>query len=153
AVTPPAAEPKPVAPTPTPSRPTAAPSQRAESTPAPQQKEPRTVRSGEYAASPWVDVQGGPRNSGFIIRAGELPGVASADQTQIELFDPVFFPPPTDSVPVHALFLAYRLGPFIENFGQVVIPTGIIEVTRTRDPREAVTGRIVQMFDVVQEGQ
>ena len=153
AVTPSAAEPK--AGAPAPSRPAAAPPARVESKPAPgpQQTPTRTVRPGEYAAAPWVDVPGGPRNSGFIIRSGELPGVESADQSQMHLFDPVFFSPPSDSVPVHSLFLAYRLGPLIENFGQVVIPTGIIEVTRTRDPREAVTGRVVKMFDVVQEGQ
>lgn len=157
AVTPPAAtEPKPVTPTPAPSRPAVAPTQRVESapTPAPQQQTSfPTVRPGEYAAAPWVDAAGGPPHSGFIIRSGELPGVASADQSEVQLYDPVFFSPPTDSVPVHALFLAYRLGPLIENFGQVVIPTGVIEVTRSRDPREAVTGRVVKMFGVVREGQ
>jgi len=155
AVTPPSAEPKAIAPTPAPSRPAAAPPARVEAAPAPAspQAPSRTVRPGEYAAAPWVDVPGGPRNSGFIIRSGQLPGVASADQSQMQLYDPVFFSPPTDSVPVHSLFLAYRLGPLIENFGQVVIPTGVIEVTRTRDPREAVTGRVVKMFDVVEEGQ
>lgn len=152
AVTPPAAEPKVAAPAP--SRPAAVPQQRVETpTPAAQQTASRTVRPGEYAASPWVDVPGGPRHSGFIMRSGELPGVASADQSRMQLYDPVFFSPPTDSVPVHSLFLAYRLGPLIENLGQIVIPTGIIEVTRTRDPREAVTGRVVKMFDMVREGQ
>jgi hypothetical protein len=41
----------------------------------------------------------------------------------------------------------------IENFGQIVIPTGVIEVTRSPRDGEAATGRVVKMYSTVLQGQ
>ncbi|HVX41673.1 MAG TPA: LysM peptidoglycan-binding domain-containing protein [Gemmatimonadaceae bacterium] len=111
-----------------------------------------TVRRGEYIASPWVDARGGPRISGHVIESAEVPGIASADRTRLNLYDPVFFAPPAgDAAPEHARYLTYRLGPLIEDFGQIVIPTGIIEVTRAPRNGEAATGRVVALFGQIGE--
>jgi len=123
--------------------------------PAPLLQAPKSVvRAGEFAAAPWVDQQGGPRGSGYVIQNQDIPGIATADQSRVNLYDPVAFAPPAGSATGdHELFLAYRLGPLIEDLGQVVIPTGIIQVTRTPGPGEAAVGRLVKMFGPVEQGQ
>jgi LysM repeat protein len=113
-----------------------------------------TVRFGEYAASPWVDEAGGPRGWGYIMEGRDLPGIATYDRSRINLYDAVLVAPPVGSVAAeHELFLSYRFGPFIENFGQVVIPTGIVEITRSPRNGEAAIGRVVKMFERVAADQ
>jgi len=124
-------------------------------TPQPQTQAPRTaVRPGEYAASPWVDQRGGPSGSGYIMQAVDLPGVASADKSRMSLFDRVLIAPPTGAAaPEKELYLVYKLGPLIEDFGQIVIPTGIVEITRAPRNGEAATARVVKMFTEMLQGQ
>jgi LysM repeat protein len=113
-----------------------------------------TVRMGEYLAAPWVDISGGPKGAGRLIEARDLPGIASHDRTRLQLYDHVFVAPPVGSVaPEHELYLTYILGPDIEEFGQIVIPTGIVEVTRSARNGEAATARIVKLYGDVRQGQ
>jgi hypothetical protein len=125
----------------------------AEPPPAPVEVAPvvlSNVRVGEYAAAPWVDEFGGPRGSGFIMEGRDLPGIATHDRSRLDLFDAVLFAPPVGAVaPERELYLAYRLGPYYEDFGQIVIPTGIIEVTRSPRNGEAAIGRVVKKFGEV----
>jgi len=112
------------------------------------------VRAGEYMAAPWVDQRGGPRGSGYLMGARDLPGIASKDQSRLNLYDHVLVAPPVGSVaPEREWYLTYRLGPLIEDFGQIVIPTGVIEVTRSPRNGEAAIGRVVKMFGEVLQGQ
>jgi len=112
------------------------------------------VRPGEYAAAPWVDQRGGPNGSGYLIQAVDLPGIATADQSRLSLYDKVVMAPPAGAAPSErALYLSYRLGPLLDDLGQVVIPTGIIEVTRAPRNGEAALGRVVKMFNEVEQGQ
>lgn len=144
----PVAQPAPVAaPTPPPAR--------ADTTPASMLEEaPSVVRSGEYAAAPWVDKKGGPSGSGYVIQNADLPGIASADQSRINMSDRVVFAPPAGSTPAeHELYLTYRLGPVLEKLGQVVIPTGIVQVTRSPRNGEAGMARVVKMFGEMLQGQ
>jgi hypothetical protein len=70
------------------------------------------------------------------------------------LYDPVFIAPPTGAVaPEHEVYLAYKLGPLIEDFGQIVIPTGLIEVTRAPRNGEAAIGRVKKIFAEMLQGQ
>jgi hypothetical protein len=72
----------------------------------------------------------------------------------MQLYDRVFISPPANAVPVeHRLYLAYALGPFMEGFGQIVIPTGLIEITRVPASGEAAVGRVVKMFGEVLQSQ
>lgn len=113
-----------------------------------------TVRMGEYLAAPWVDISGGPKGAGRLIEARDLPGIASHDRTRLQLYDHVFVAPPVGSVaPEHELYLTYVLGPDIEEFGQIVIPTGIVEVTRSARNGEAATARIVKLYGEIRQGQ
>jgi LysM repeat protein len=112
------------------------------------------VRVGEYAAAPWVDAHGGPRGSGYIMEGRDIPSIATNDRSRLNLFDAVLVAPPVGSVaPEHELYLSYRLGPSIEDFGQIVIPTGVIEITRSPRNGEAAIGRVVKMFSTVQANQ
>jgi hypothetical protein len=137
--------------------PTAAPTgpARTDSTPAPLLQTARSlVRSGEYAASPWVDQKGGPSGSGYVMQNADIPGIASADQSRLNLYDPVVFAPPAGPAAAERqLYLAYQLGPELEKLGQVVIPTGIIQVTRSAHDGEAALGRVVKMFGQMGQGQ
>jgi len=110
------------------------------------------VRMGEYVAAPWVDANGGPQHHGYIIESAELPGIASADRSRMRLYDRVFVDP-AQAATGRALYLVYRLGPMLTDFGQIVIPTGVIEVPRPAQPGEAAVGRVVRMFDEILEGQ
>jgi LysM repeat protein len=111
------------------------------------------VRTGEYAAAPWVDKQGGPSVSGYVMQNADIPGIASADQSRMNLYDRVVFAPPSGAAATErTLYLAYRLGPVLENLGQVVIPTGIIQVTRSPRDGEAGMGRVVKMFGEMLQG-
>lgn len=113
-----------------------------------------TVRLGEYVASPWVDQPGGPIGAGYIIESGDIPGIASHEKLNLQVYDPVVIAPPVGStVAKREWYLTYRLGPFIETFGQIVIPTGVVEVTRPGEPGEASVARIVRMFGNMEKGQ
>jgi LysM repeat protein len=141
----------PPVPAPTPVRPVTPPVTRLDTVPPPPH---RAVRIGEYVAAPWVDERGGPHGSGYIIENGNLPGIAWPDRSRMNLYDPVMIAPPVGAVaPEHELYLSYRLGPLIEDLGQIVIPTGIIEVTRSPRHGEATVGRVVKMFGEVLQGQ
>ena len=49
------------------------------------------------------------------------------------------------------MYLAYRNGPLIEDVGQVIIPTGVIEVVRPPVNGEAAIARVQRMFREVNE--
>jgi len=113
-----------------------------------------TVRMGEYLAAPWVDQRGGPRGSGAVLGVRDAPGIETQDRSRMNLEDEVLVAPPVGSVaPEHELYLAYRFGPLIENFGQIVVPTGVIEITRSARNGEAAVGRVVKLFDEMLQGQ
>jgi LysM repeat protein len=112
------------------------------------------VRPGEYAAAPWVDDRGGPRGSGFIMQGVDLPGIASQDKSRMNLYDRVLIAPPVGAIaPERELYLAYKLGPLIEGFGQIVIPTGLVEITRAPRNGEAAIARVVKLFGEMLQGQ
>jgi hypothetical protein len=113
-----------------------------------------TIRMGEYLAAPWVDISGGPKGAGTLIEGRDLPGIASADRSRLQLYDHVFVEPPVGSVaPEHELYLTYVLGPDIEQFGQIVVPTGIVEVTRSARNGEAAIARVVKLYGEMLQGQ
>ncbi len=113
-----------------------------------------TVRVGEFAAAPWVDQRGGPRLSGYIMQSADIPGIASVDRSRMQLYDRILVSPPAGAVvPERERFLVYRLGPLIEDFGQIVIPTGIVEITQAPGKGEAASARVVKIFSEILQGQ
>lgn len=107
-----------------------------------------TVRPGEVIAAPYVDREGGPRGFGRILKSGDIPGIAEAsDRELFKAYDRVFIAPPVGHVaPEGERYLAVRLGPVLEDQGQVVIPTGIVEVTRAARSGVAAGAKVVRVF-------
>ena len=107
-----------------------------------------TVRAGEMLAAPFVDREGGPRGYGRILKSGDIAGVAEAsDRYLFQGYDRIFIVPPVGQVaPEGERYLAYSLGPIIEGQGQIMIPTGIIEVTRAARADTAAVAKVVKAF-------
>ena len=114
-----------------------------------------TVRWGEHIAAPWVDQKGGPRDWGTITGTADLSSHANfANRADFDLYDKVLFAPPAGGPSaVRSRYLAYVLGPLIEDFGQIVIPTGIVEVLRAPGDGEAGIAHVVKVFNRVQKEQ
>jgi LysM domain-containing protein len=117
------------------------------------------VRPGQVAAAPWVDRVGGPRGPGQVYRSRELSAVSqSADRGPFQLFEEVLFTPPSGAtVRLGDRYLAYDHGPIIEGLGQLMVPTGILEVVRLperiRGPGRDVAGvaRVVRLYRALRE--
>ena len=109
---------------------------------------PPRVRAGEYVAAPWVDSRGGPRESGRIIEVNDMAGIAQhSGRSRLQGFDNVLISPPAN-VPVRAgaRYVSYELGPYIDDVGQIVMPTGVVEVVSEPRAGEALVARVVQVF-------
>jgi len=114
--------------------------------------DPPTVRTGEMLVAPFVDREGGPRASGSIVRSGDLAGIAQAsDKERFQPYDRVMIQPPVGHVaPEGERYLSYRLGPVLPEQGQIVVPTGVVEVIRApRDGAPAIA-KIVKAFAELQ---
>jgi LysM repeat protein len=114
-----------------------------------------TVRWGEYIAAPWVDERGGPRDWGRITATADLSAHANfANRSDFDLYDKVLFAPPAGApTGARTRYLSYVLGPLIEDFGQIVIPTGIVEVVRAPGDGEAGIAQVVKVFNRIQKDQ
>ena len=111
------------------------------------------VRYGDLIRAPWIDRLKGPPVWGRILGAADLPGIEPARQRgRFQINDRVLIAPPTGSVGQEKeTYLAYRNGPMIEEVGQVIVPTGIIEVIRPPVNGEASIARVIRMFSEVSE--
>jgi len=107
-----------------------------------------TVRAGEAIVAPFVDREGGPRSFGRLLKAGDLAGVAEASERyRFQAYDRVMIEPPVGNVaPEGERFLAYRLGPILEKLGQVMIPTGIVEVVRAPRAGAPAMAKVIRAF-------
>ena len=112
------------------------------------------VRQGEYLASPFVWTVGGPVGAGRVLKTAASQIVApTIEQRVYQSQEAVYIRFPWGASRANGeRFITYELGPVLEGQGQVVIPTGIIEVQA--DPG-AGDGRAVinQRFRQVLEGQ
>ncbi len=108
------------------------------------------IREWDYYAAPWVDREGGPRGAGKVVAPVDIPGIGTeVERDRVQFQDRVYVTPPASAMPQRGdRYLTYALGPVLPNLGQVVIPTGIVEVERPGDG-EATTVRIVRQFDEI----
>ena len=91
---------------------------------------PGGVRQGEIESAPYSDREGGPRGPGKIVSSADRPGIkTSIVQIRYQINDDLYLDLPRGSIPrLGDSYMSYVLGPDLGEFGQVVIPTGILRI-------------------------
>jgi LysM repeat protein len=112
------------------------------------------VRVGETFAAPWLDRLKGPDDQGTIVGSAEISGIATTTpRTRMLNEERAYITLPKDIVPARGdRYLAFTLGPVLENGSQVVEPTGVVEVERAENG-DASTVRIITQYSNVEAGQ
>ena len=112
------------------------------------------IREWDYYAAPWVDREGGPTGSGKIHTTVEISGIPmKSERDRFQFQERIYVTPPASAMPQAGdRYITYTLGPVLSDLGQIIIPTGIIEV-ETPGVGEATTARIVRQFDEIRPDQ
>jgi LysM repeat protein len=112
------------------------------------------VRVGETYAAPWLDRANGPSDQGTIVGSAEISGIATnTPRSRMLNEERAYITLPKDVVPSRGdRFLAFQLGPVLENGSQMVEPTGVLEVERAENG-DASTVRIITQYSNVEAGQ
>ena len=89
---------------------------------------PSAVRRGEVEAAPYADR--GPRGPGRLVSSVDRMGIkASIEQARYKLNDELYAELPRGATPrLGDRYMSYVLGPDLGGNGQVIIPTGIVQV-------------------------
>ncbi|MDA1081082.1 MAG: LysM peptidoglycan-binding domain-containing protein [Gemmatimonadetes bacterium] len=101
---------------------------------------PRTaVRSGDFESSPFMWDVGGPQDAGSIDGSAEPMGIPLSMATRpMQIREQVVVTMPRGVEAVSGLnLLTYRLGAIIKGQGQVVVPTGVVQVIAPLDAGHA----------------
>lgn len=108
------------------------------------------VRPGDYIASPFMLDVGGPVGAGRLDGTAEPIGVSmTASLRPIQLREQVLITMPRGMAPTQgARLMTYRLGPVIQGQGQVVIPTGVVNIMSATDSTHAM-GTLTHKFEDV----
>jgi hypothetical protein len=107
------------------------------------------VKLGEFLSAPFVDRSGGPRGAGAILEIVNLSVAAAGRDPKLraQLHDDILIKPPVGAAAAEGdRYVSYAVGPSIEGFGQVIIPTGVVQVTRAPRDREATEAQVTRMF-------
>jgi hypothetical protein len=113
-----------------------------------------SVRRGEVEAAPYTDREGGPRDAGRLIASVDRPGIkTSMVQQRYQLNDALFIDMPKGYVPrLGDTYMSYVLGPDLGEFGQVVVPTGILRIERMPTGQRTIA-RIIRQYGEITLGQ
>jgi LysM repeat protein len=105
------------------------------------------VRRGEVESAPYADRDGGPRDAGRLVSSVDRPGIkATVIQVRYQINDDLFVDLPKGSSPrLGDQYMSYVLGPNLGEYGQVVVPTGILRIEEMPQGRRAIV-RIVKQF-------
>jgi hypothetical protein len=112
------------------------------------------VRRGEVEAAPYADRDGGPRGAGRIVSSVDRPGIKTTIvQSRYQLNDALYVDLPRGQVArLGNTYMSYILGPDLGDFGQVVIPTGILRIEALPSGQGPIA-RIVRQFAEVKLDQ
>ena len=112
------------------------------------------VRRGEIEAAPYADRDGGPRGAGRLVASVDRPGIkTSIVQSRYQLNDALYIDLPRgQAARVGDTYMSYVLGDDLGDFGQVVIPTGILRVDALPSGQGPIA-RIVRQFGPIQLDQ
>ena len=112
------------------------------------------VRIGDYIASPYAWKVGGPANGGYVELTAEGQGInMTVENRPIQYREPVFIRVPAGlDAKIGTRLLVYRLGTLLEDSAQVLIPTGVVQVTTAIRDGHA-QAELMQKFEDVFTGQ
>ena len=115
---------------------------------------PGIPRRGEIEAAPYAERDGGPRGAGRLVSSVDRPGIKTTIvQARYQLNDDLYLDLPRGQVArLGDTFMSYVLGPNLGDFGQVVIPTGILRIEGPSSGRGAVA-RIIRQFGEIKLDQ
>jgi hypothetical protein len=115
---------------------------------------PGAVRPGEVQAAPYADRDGGPRDAGRVVASADRPGIkTSIVRSKYQLNDALYVGLPKGRVArVGDTYMSYVLGPDLGDFGQVVVPTGILRIEAVATGQRALA-RIVRQFGEIELDQ
>lgn len=107
-----------------------------------------TVRMGEYVRAPYVMKAGAAAGAGHVIKSANLD--ANGDLQPKTMFQPydrvlVNFGAGSD-VSAGDRYVVVTLGDALPGLGQVVVPTGVVEITRAPAGGAAGVATVVQLF-------
>lgn len=107
-----------------------------------------TVLIGEYLSAPYVVRSAHIPGGGRVVGSGSLDPQGRLETTTIfKPFDNVLVQPPAGAAAKKGeQYVALRPGPVLFDIGQVMIPTGIVEVTRNRSGDAAVQAQVVALY-------
>ena len=114
------------------------------------------VKIGTFLSAPYVDRDGGPRGAGHVVKVLNLSVTISGrdPKSRAQLHDDIFISPPVGSAAAEGeRYITYKFGPYLDDVGQVVIPTGIVQVTRAPRDREAAVAQVIGMFGEIEADQ
>jgi LysM repeat protein len=108
------------------------------------------IRRGEVEAAPYTERDGGPRGSGRLVASVDRPGIqASIVQSRFQLNDQLYFELPHGSTAqLGDTYMSYVFGPNLGEYGQVIIPTGILRIESVSQGQLPIA-RIVRQFDPI----
>jgi len=104
--------------------------------------------AGEQHEAPYMDRDGGPRGAGTVVGTAEVSGVIEASERELyELGEDVYITlPPGTTAAIGDRFFTFALDTSFGRRGQIVVPTGVVQVVRPAAKPEATIARIVQEF-------
>jgi len=115
-----------------------------------------TVKLGTFLSAPYVDRDGGPRGAGHVVKVLNLSVTVSGrdPKSRAQLHDDIFISPPVGSAAAEGeRYITYKFGPYLDDVGQVIVPTGIVQVTRAPRDREAAVAQVIGMFGEIEADQ
>ncbi len=107
-----------------------------------------TVRMGEYVRAPYVMKAGASAGAGHVIKSANLDANGDVEtKTMFQPYDRVLVNFGSGSV-VNAgdRYVVVTLGDALPGLGQVVVPTGVVEITRAPAGGAAGVATVVQLF-------
>jgi len=108
------------------------------------------VRRGEVESAPYADREGGPKGAGRLVSSVDRPGIKTGIiQSRYQINDDLFIDLPRGLAPrLGDLYMSYVLGPDLGEFGQVVVPTGILRIESIPQGQRPIV-RVVKQYGAI----
>jgi LysM repeat protein len=109
---------------------------------------PPRVPLGDVVSAPFFAGNRGPMGPGKLLVGADIPGIDKPNSTSNFLpYDRILMTPPAGSIAAeHERYIAYVDGPYVENVGQIVIPTALVQVVRPPQDGDAAVVEVLELY-------